>query len=126
MPTKSGRRSPRRSPPPEGTTCACSDGHTYSVIRGADQVRARLQSYVDGYDALDRVVKRILTTTPGGATVSEIIAGIASAPGLADAPGGTDFGPFTGTMVVRKKLEQLGATSTDAPPMDRRFSLPAQ
>jgi glyoxylase-like metal-dependent hydrolase (beta-lactamase superfamily II) len=92
-----------------------TDGHTYSVVRGADQVRARLQSYIDGYDALDRAIKRILTTTPGGATVSEIIAGIASAPELADAPGGTDFGPFTGTMVVRKKLEQLGATSTRGP-----------
>jgi glyoxylase-like metal-dependent hydrolase (beta-lactamase superfamily II) len=103
-----------------------TDGHTYSVVRGADQVRARLQSYIDGYDALDRVVRRILTTTPGGATVSEIVAGIASAPDLADAPGGADFGSFAGTMVVRKKLDQLGAIGTDDPPMDRRFSLPAQ
>jgi hypothetical protein len=85
-----------------------------------------LQSYIDGYDALDRVVRRILTTTPGGATVSEIVAGIAGAPELADAPGGADFGSFTGTMVVRKKLEQVGATSTEDPPMDRRFGLPTQ
>jgi glyoxylase-like metal-dependent hydrolase (beta-lactamase superfamily II) len=73
-----------------------TDGHTFSVIRGAGRVRARLQSFIDGYNAYDRAVRRILRTTPGGATVSEIIDGVARALELAHAPGGADFGPFFG------------------------------
>ena len=100
-----------------------TDGHTYNVIRGAGRVRARLQSYIDGYNVFDRVFRRILTTTPGGATVGEIIQRLAETPELADKPGGSDFGPFTGALLVLKKLKQVGATSTGGPLADRRFSL---
>jgi glyoxylase-like metal-dependent hydrolase (beta-lactamase superfamily II) len=101
-----------------------TDGHTFSVIRGAARVRDRLRSYIDGYNAFDRVVRRILTSTPGGATVSEIIQDIAKAPELANKPGGADFGPFTGALVVLQKLAQLGATHTGGPRADQRFRLP--
>ena len=101
-----------------------TDGHTFSVIRGAARVRARLQAYIAGYYAFDRVVRRIIASTPGGATVSEIITRIASAPELANKPGGANFGPFTGALVVLKKLAQLGATHTGGPRAGRRFSLP--
>jgi glyoxylase-like metal-dependent hydrolase (beta-lactamase superfamily II) len=100
-----------------------TDGHTYNVIRGAARIRARLQSYVDGYNAFDRVFRRILTTTPGGATVSEIIQRLAKAPELANKPGGANFGPFTGALVVLKKLAQIGATHTGGPRVAQRFSL---
>ena len=101
-----------------------TDGHTYNVIRGAARVRVRLQSYIDGYTAFDRTFRRILTTTPGGATVSEIIERLANAPELENKPGGSNFGLFTGGLVVLKKLNQLNATSTGGPLADQRFSLP--
>jgi hypothetical protein len=43
---------------------------------------------------------------------------------LANKPGGADFGPSIGALATLKKLEQLGATSTGGPRMDRRFELP--
>jgi hypothetical protein len=101
-----------------------TDGHTFSVIRGPARVRARLQAYIDGYNAFDRVVRRILTSTAGGATVSEIIKRIATAPELANKPGGANFGPFSGALVVLKKLTELGATHTSGPRTGQRFSLP--
>jgi glyoxylase-like metal-dependent hydrolase (beta-lactamase superfamily II) len=101
-----------------------TDGHTYNVIRGAARVRVRLRSYIDGYNAFDRIFRRILTTTSGGATVSEIIERLAKARELENKPGGSNFGPFIGALVVLKKLKQLGATSTGGPLADRRFSLP--
>jgi hypothetical protein len=101
-----------------------TDGHTYNVIRGATRARARLHSYIDGYNVFDRVFRRILTTAPGGATVSEIIDRLAKTPELADKPGGSNFGPFTGALVVLKKLKQLGATSTGGARIGQRFSLP--
>jgi hypothetical protein len=88
------------------------------------RVHARLQSYIDGYKVFDQVFRRILTTTPGGVTVSEIIERLAKAPELADKPGGSNFDPFTGALVVLKKLRQLGATSTGGPRADQRFSVP--
>jgi glyoxylase-like metal-dependent hydrolase (beta-lactamase superfamily II) len=101
-----------------------TDGHTYNVIRGVARVRARLQSYIDGYNVFDHVFRRILTTTSGGVTVSEIITRLANAPELADKPGGSKFDPFTGALVVLKKLKQLGAHSSGGPRADQRFSLP--
>lgn len=101
-----------------------TDGHTFSVIRGAGRVRGRLQAYIDGYNTFDRVVRHILSSTPGGATVNEIINRIAATPELASKPGGANFGPFTGALVVLKKLAQLGATHTGGPRANQRFSLP--
>jgi glyoxylase-like metal-dependent hydrolase (beta-lactamase superfamily II) len=101
-----------------------TDGHTFRVIRGAARVRARLRAYIDGYDVFDRVFRHILATTPGGMTVAELINRLATIPQLEDKPGGSDFGPFTGAMVVLKKLTQIGATATDGPRAERRFSLP--
>ena len=86
-------------------------------------MRARLQSYIDGYNVFDRVFRRILITTLGGATVSEIIGRLAKTHELEDKPGGSNFGPFTGALVVLKKLKQLGATSTGGLPADQRFTL---
>ena len=100
-----------------------TDGHTFSVIRGARHVRTRLRSYIAGYDAMDRLFRRWLAS-PGGVTVSELIDRMAKAPQLQDKPGGSDFGAFTGAMVALKKLKQLGATSTSGPRADRRFRLP--
>ena len=100
-----------------------TDGHTFSVIRGARHVCARLRSYIAGYDAMERLFRRWLAT-PGGVTVSELINRMAKAPQLQDKPGGSDFGAFTGAMVALKKLKQLGATSTSGPRADRRFRLP--
>src|SRR5204863_10105559 len=110
---------------PPTTTWGCSlTGHTFSVIRGAARVRARLRAYIDGYNAFDRVVRHILNSTPGGATINEIINRIAAAPELANEPGGAKFGPFTGALVVLKKLAQLRATHTGGPRAGQRFSLP--
>jgi hypothetical protein len=100
-----------------------TDGHTFSVIRGARHVRARLRSYIAGYNAVDRLFRRWLTA-PRGLTVKQLITRMAKAPQLEDKPGGSDFGPFTGSLVVLKKLKQLGATSTGGPRADRRFRLP--
>jgi hypothetical protein len=100
-----------------------TDGHTFSVIRGARDVRARLRSYIAGYEVMDRLFRRWLAK-PRGLTVSELINRIAKAPQLENKPGGSDFGPFTGAMVVLKKLKQLGATSTGGPRAERRFRLP--
>jgi hypothetical protein len=101
-----------------------TDGHTFAVVRGTAHARARAQRYIDGYEAFDRAFRRILTSTPGGLTVSQIIDQVTKAPELADAVGGADFGPFSNALLVRRALRQLGATSTGGPRAEERFSLP--
>jgi glyoxylase-like metal-dependent hydrolase (beta-lactamase superfamily II) len=101
-----------------------TDGHTRSILRGAAQIRRRLRSFLDGYDAYDRVVNRLLeAAAPTGATVSELMAGIARSPALRRAPGGAPEPGLFSALQVLGKLRELHAVSTGGPPATRRFLL---
>jgi glyoxylase-like metal-dependent hydrolase (beta-lactamase superfamily II) len=103
-----------------------TDGHTHSILRGAAPIRRRFRSFLDGYDAYDRVVKRLLkAAAPNGATVSELMAGIAQSPALRQAPGGAPAPGLMSALQLLKKLRQLHAVSTGGPRATRRFRLPS-
>ena len=104
-----------------------TDGHTHSILRGAGPIRRRFRSFLDGYDAYDRVVKRLLrAAAPDGATVGELMAGIARSPALRRAPGGAPAPGVFSALQVLKKLRQLHAVSTGGPRATRRFRLPSR
>jgi glyoxylase-like metal-dependent hydrolase (beta-lactamase superfamily II) len=110
-----------------GAVRILTDGHNFSVLRGADRIRQRLRAFIHGYDAYDRAMRRLLrAAAPAGATVSELVAGIADAPELRGAPGGADDGgPFFGALQVLMKLGQVHAVSTGEPRATRRYRLPS-
>jgi hypothetical protein len=103
-----------------------ADGHTPAVYSGAGPVRRHVRSFVYGYDAYSRVVKHILRAAgPTGATVSEIIDGIAKSPATRRAPGGPNpGGPLFGALRAITKLRQLHAVSDGGARATRRFHLP--
>ena len=87
-----------------------TEGHTFSVLRGAGRIRRRVQSLRDGYDAYDQAVRRLLTeAAPQGATVAELVDRVPQAPELANAPGGGQTGVLFTALQVVKKLQQLHA-----------------
>jgi glyoxylase-like metal-dependent hydrolase (beta-lactamase superfamily II) len=104
-----------------------TDAHTHSILRGAAPIRRRFRSFLGGYDAYDRVVKRLLrAAAPDGATVSELMAGIARSSALRRAPGGAPAPGLLSALQVLKKLRQLHAVSTGGPRATRRFLLPSR
>jgi glyoxylase-like metal-dependent hydrolase (beta-lactamase superfamily II) len=105
-----------------------TDGHTFSVLRGAARIRARVRDLIDGYDAYGRVVKRLLrAAAPVGATVGELIEGVGKSPALRRAPGGANpGGPFYAALSALNKLRQVHATATGGPRETRRFNLPSR
>ena len=109
-----------------GAVRRLTDGHTFTVYRGPGHVRKHVRSFIYGYDAYSRVVKSILRAAgPTGATVSEIIDGVADAPAMRRAPGGPNpGGPLFGALQALKKLQQLHALSDGGPRATRRFHLP--
>jgi glyoxylase-like metal-dependent hydrolase (beta-lactamase superfamily II) len=87
-----------------------TEGHTFSVLRGAGRIRRRVQSLRDGYDAYDQAVRRVLTeAAPQGATVADLVDRVPQAPELANAPGGGQTGVLFTALQVVKKLQQLHA-----------------
>lgn len=101
-----------------------TDGHTFSVYRGTGDVRARLQSFLNGYDTYDRVVRRLLKSAPNGLTVRELVDAVGRSSELKDAPGGPNpGGEFFGALQVVTKLHQLGAVSSGGPRSTQRFEL---
>ena len=87
-----------------------TEGHTFSVLRGAGRIRQRVRSLRDGYDAYDKAVRRLLAeAAPQGATVAELVDRVPQAPELANAPGGGQSGVLFTALQVVKKLQQLHA-----------------
>ena len=87
-----------------------TEGHTFSVLRGAGRIRQRVRSLLDGYDAYDQAVRRLLAeAAPQGATVAELVDRVPQAPELANAPGGGQSGVLFTALQVVKKLQQLHA-----------------
>jgi hypothetical protein len=87
-----------------------TEGHTFSVTRGASRIRQRMRALRNGYDAYDQAVRRLLAeAAPQGATVAELVDRVPQAPELANAPGGGQSGVLFTTLQVVKKLQQLHA-----------------
>lgn len=108
-----------------GAVQILTDGHTFSLYRGEAAVRARLQSYLNGYDTCDRVVRGLLKSAPSGLTVKQLVDRIGRSAELARAPGGANpGGQFFGALQVVTKLEQLHAVSTGGTRSTQRFTLP--
>ena len=87
-----------------------TEGHTFSVLRGAGRIRQRMRALRNGYDAYDQAVRRLLAeAAPQGATVAELVDRVPQAPELANAPGGGQSGVLFTALQVVKKLQQLHA-----------------
>lgn len=107
-----------------GAVQILTDGHTFVVYRGGASVRARLHSYLNGYDTYDRVVRSLLRSAPRGLTVSQLVSAIGRSPELRRVPGGPNpGGEFFGALQVVTKLHQLQAVSSGGPRATRRFRL---
>jgi len=110
-----------------GAVRILTSGHEFTVFHGAKHIRRHLRTFIYGYDTYNRVVKGILAATgPAGATVAEIIEGVASSPAMQRAPGGPNpGGPLFGALEALNKLKQLRAVSSGGPRATRGFHLPS-